>query len=55
MLFNVPLAMVKGLTWMDLYVGDAKAKVKLPIVVHQKTRERNMDESAVQNHIHNHS
>ena len=31
-------AMVKELTWMDLYVGSAKEMAKLPMTVHQKIR-----------------
>jgi hypothetical protein len=31
-------AMVKELTWMDLYVGSAEEMAKLPMTVHQKIR-----------------
>lgn len=37
-LSNVQYAMVKGLTWMDLYVGSAKERAKLLTSVHQKTQ-----------------
>jgi hypothetical protein len=37
-LYNVQRAMVKGSTWMDLYVGSAEERAKLSIPVNQKTR-----------------
>jgi hypothetical protein len=37
-LSNVLHAMVKGLTWMDMYVGSAKEMAKFSITVHQKIR-----------------
>ena len=37
-LSNVLYAMVKELTWMDLYVGSAEEMAKLPMTVHQKIR-----------------
>ena len=37
-LSNAPYAKVKGLTWMDLYVGSAKEMAKLLMSVHQKTQ-----------------
>jgi hypothetical protein len=37
-LSNVLHAMVKELTWMDLYVGSAEEMAKLPMTVHQKIR-----------------
>ena len=37
-LSNVQYAMVKGLTWMDLYVGSAKEMAKILISVHQKIK-----------------
>ena len=37
-LSNVQYAMVKALTWMDLYVGSAKERAKILISVHQKTQ-----------------
>ena len=37
-LSNVLHAMVKGLTWMDLYVGSAKDMAKLSMTARQKIR-----------------
>jgi hypothetical protein len=34
----VQYAVVKGLTWMDLYVGSAREMAKLLMAVHQKTQ-----------------
>lgn len=42
-LSNVQYVMVKGLTWMDLYVGSAKEMAKILISVHQKTSDTNIN------------
>jgi hypothetical protein len=48
-LSNVQYAMVKGLTWMDLYVGSAKEMAKILISVHQKTSDTNINKFTLRN------